>query len=748
MIHRSLCFVSSLIIVTVFLQSCVRSPKAREAAYLKKGEALVASKQYSRAILEFRNAMQVMPKDAEPYYQLGIAYMGAGDVFNAFRAFYGATELNPKHLQAQKKLAELLSLTEKNDFLQDAATRLRQVLAASPDDEEATDALALTEFRMGNSEDATRRLEQSLQKFPSRLKSSVVLAQLMLVEKDLHGAEEALKRAAATAPESSTAQLALGQLYILLRQPEKAEPEIRKAIQLDPKNGPALLSLGQLQVDAKRMDEAERTFKQLSALPDRTYRDLHAIFLYQTGQNDGAISELEAQMRQDADNRVRRSRLLALYLLTNRTQDAQKLVAAALKRNPKDMDALLQRSELYLNTRNPSQAEQDVKEVLQLHPDSARAHLALARVYAIEGLRNSNVQELHEALRLDHGMLPARLALAKSFVLANHPQAALNVLDETPESQKSAVAVIVWRNWALLQAGNRQELRSGLNRTLPVTRTAELVLQDGLLRMEEKDYDGSRADAKEVLRLKPEDSRGARLLADTYLARNEAPKATQQLVDAAASRPKSASMQYLVGQWYMRNGQIIDARKAFDATLASDPNFVSAAMNLAEIDRQEHRIDAARHRLQTLLAEHPGNVDALLLLASIDEASGDRAGETADYRSALGVDSSNVYALNNLACVLAMDNPDEALQLAGRAVGIAPDNAAVQDTLGWIYYRKGMYDSAVDHLKIAVDRDPSPRREFHLAMSYVKSGHPESGKELLQKALKQDPNLATTEQGW
>jgi hypothetical protein len=38
------------------------------------------------------------------------------------------TELNPKHSRTHKKVAELLGLTEKNDLLQDAATRLREVL--------------------------------------------------------------------------------------------------------------------------------------------------------------------------------------------------------------------------------------------------------------------------------------------------------------------------------------------------------------------------------------------------------------------------------------------------------------------------------------------------------------------------------------------------------------------------------------------------------------------------------------------
>jgi predicted Zn-dependent protease len=536
---------------------------------------------------------------------------------------------------------------------------------------------------------------------------------------------------------------------MMLQRPDKAEPEIRKAVQLDPKNGPALLSLALLQINGgKRMDEAEWTLKRLSALPGKTYKDLHAIFLYETGRKDSGISELEMLVRDDPGNRLMRGRLVVMYRGANRAQDAEKLMAGALKRNPRDTDALLQRSQLYLKEGRPRQAEQDLTEVLHFQSDSAQAHFALARVYAVEGLGNRRRHELDEALRLDKNLLPARLALAKNFVLANQPQAALDLLDDAPESQKRNLAVIAARNWALLQAGNTKELRASLNQALRIARTPELVLQDGLLRMKEKDYAGSRTDAEEVLRLKPEDSRGARLLADTYLALNEAPKATHRLAELAALHPKSASMQSLLGQWYMKNGQLVEARKALDAALAGDPGLVAAAINLAEIDVREHQLDAARQRLQAALAKQPRNVAALLLLAGINAEAGDRPGEIAAYRSVIATDGSNVFALNNLAYALAPDNPEEALELAKRAVELGPGNPAAQDTLGWIYYRKQMYDAAITHLKAAVDRDPNPRRQFHLAMSYAKSGHPESGRELLRNALRQDPSLATTEQGW
>jgi Tfp pilus assembly protein PilF len=93
-------------------------------------------------------------------------------------------------------------------------------------------------------------------------------------------------------------------------------------------------------------------------------------------------------------------------------------------------------------------------------------------------------------------------------------------------------------------------------------------------------------------------------------------------------------------------------------------------------------------------------------------------------------------------------DPDEASKLAQRAAELAPDNAAVQDTLGWVYYRKGNYTTALPYLKAAVTKEPTPRREFHLAVCYLKSGNKDLGEKLLQKAIREDPKLPAKEQGW
>ena len=100
-------------------------------------------------------------------------------------------------------------------------------------------------------------------------------------------------------------------------------------------------------------------------------------------------------------------------------------------------------------------------------------------------------------------------------------------------------------------------------------------------------------------------------------------------------------------------------------------------------------------------------------------------------------------ALNGLAYLLAdeANQPDEALKFAQQAKELAPYDPAVDDTLGWVYYRKGLYPVAAGHLEAAVAKEPNAVRKYHLAMTYFKSGDRPRGTVLLNQALKMDSTL-------
>jgi tetratricopeptide (TPR) repeat protein len=726
---------------------CGNSPQSREGNYLKRGAVQLARKDYSRAILEFRNAARAMPNDAEPYFQLGVAYLGAGGGAEAVSALRRATELNPNHAGAQLRLAELMALSRNEDVLRDAITRLESILSVSPDNLAATGALALAESRIGRIDDAAKRLEAALRKFPASLHTAVELARLKLNRQDLAGAEAVLKAAAGSSPQSAGAAVALAELYLLIEQPGQAGSYFQRALQLDPQSGPALMGLAAAQVAGRRLSEAEETLRRVAALPQKEYRPQHALFLYRTGKPEAALAEFEKLAGSDPADRVARTRLVSAYFAGNQLTKAAGVLSAVLKENPQDTDALLQRAQLSLRSGKTTDAVADLRSVLHFTPNAAPAHLAMAAAYRLQGMTHNERQELDQAVHLDPALLSARLMLARSF-LPQAPKSALQVLDDTPASQKQILAVTVERNWALLALGLAKDVRSALDAALGLGRIPELVLQDAVLRLTGKDYEGARASAGEVLKGNPEEVRAARVIADSYVAQKQLAKARESLAKIAAGRPGSAALQHLLGQWYMTTGELAAAREAFEAAKRANPKFFQAEFGLAEVDLRQGRVEPCKQRLAALVAADPKNVMALLKLAGLEEDSGNRPSAIARYRAVLDVDDANLFALNNLAYDLAVGSPDEALTLAQQAAEHAPDNPSVQDTLGWIYYRKGIYRTAIDHLKAAVDREPTPKRQFHLAISYLKYGDQDSGRRLLGKALQQDPTLPKTEHGW
>ncbi len=724
---------------------CARSPEAKEARFMSRGKDALKRKDYGRASLEFLNAIQVMPRDADAYYQLGLVFLATGDLQRGASALRKATELNPKHVDAQLRLSSLMAASRDLNAVKVAQQRLSDILAVAPDNGDVLDVLALTKFRLGKREEAEEGLEQALDKFPAQLQSSLVLAKLKLVQRDFAGAQQVLQNAVKANPQSAEAALALGRFYLLSGKTEQGQAEVRRALQIDSNNGPALQTLAELQFNSGHADEAERTFQQLSQLTDENYRPLHAAFLLKTGKLTGAIAEFEKLAKEAPDDRGTRTRLVAAYVAAGRTADAERTLKTSLEKNPNDSDALLQRSQIYVVSGKYADAEHDLQNLLHFRPDSAEAHYILSKVYGASGASLNQRQELAEALRLNPNLLAARVELAQRLIASNAASAALKVMNETPEAQRKKVAVIAARNWALLGVGDNSAARQGVDAGLAIAREPELLLQDGALKLVAKNPAGARASLEEALKMLPDSVPGWEFLRRASAAQKQSRNAVEMLQQVALKQPQSSKLSLLLGRWLMDERKPAEARTAFEAAKKADPKSTAADIALAQLDMIQGRMDPARQRLAEVLAAQPRNVTARLLLGEIAKKTGDRTGAIAQYRAVLEVDHDSVVALNDLAYILSKDSPDEALKYAQKAGELAPNNPEVQDTLGWVYYRKGIYRSAIGYLKTAMDKDATPPHKYHLGLAYLKVGNQNLGQKMVDAALEADPTLAATQ---
>jgi predicted Zn-dependent protease len=98
--------------------------------------------------------------------------------------------------------------------------------------------------------------------------------------------------------------------------------------------------------------------------------------------------------------------------------------------------------------------------------------------------------------------------------------------------------------------------------------------------------------------------------------------------------------------------------------------------------------------------------------------------------------------MNNLAFLLATENRnmDEALQLAQRAISKVPQNPEYQDTLAWVYIRKGMPQNAIPILSTVLRGAPNQAEyHFHLASALAATGKTPEARNELRTALANKP---------
>ncbi|MGD1092108.1 MAG: tetratricopeptide repeat protein [Bryobacteraceae bacterium] len=729
--------------LALFSSACASTPADKAAKAMRLGKEAVQKKDYSRATIEFKIAARSLPKDPEPLYQLALAYLEIGDVNTAVKALQVALTIDPQHTPSQLKMAELMALHSDPAVIREAEQRARAVMAASQGNSEAVTTLALAEMRLGETASAEEHLKAALSQFPKELAPAVLMATLRLQNKDSDGAEAVLKQLVDKLPKSTDALLAMERLYVSISKLTEAQVYVQRCLQVDPRNSAALMDLASIQAAQGQKAQAEQTYLKVSQLGDKQYRAVHAIFLFQDGRREDAINELNKLWRKDVEDRTLRSQLVSAYLASRRSSDAEQVLNAALKKNPKDVDALLQRAQIYLISNQPAPAEADLNRVLQFRPDSAEAHYFLARTHQLQGAAMNQRHELSRALELDPNLLIARIDLAGSLIAGGDARAALDLMNATPERQRDDVAAVVQRNWALWGKGDLVEMRKGVAKGLAAANNPELVLQQALLRFKDGDVAGGRKLLEDVLNANPEDLRALDTLARSFVAQNQTDLALDQVKLYAAKRPKSPALQQFLGMAMASTGKFVEARNAFEAAKASDSNYVGADFALAELDLTEGKLDAAGTRLNAVLAGNPDNVDARLLLGMVEEVAGKFDEATTNYRKVLANESRNLFALNNLAYRLANDSnqSDEALKYAQAALEIGPDNPAIQDTIGWAYYRKGLYKNALPYLTSASASGKIPVRLYHLSMLYAQLGDQKRAHQVFDSAFHMNPGM-------
>src|SRR5262249_9495995 len=156
--------------------------------------------------------------------------------------------------------------------------------------------------------------------------------------------------------------------------------------------------------------------------------------------------------------------------------------------------------------------------------------------------------------------------------------------------------------------------------------------------------------------------------------------------------------------------------------IQADPNNFEAYSLLGQLYITERRIDDAIAEFTVLTQKQSKPVAAYTFLGVLLKAQNKLTAAEEKYQRALELDPDAPVAANNLAWMYVETggNLDVAMDLAKKAKSRLPDRADINDTLGWIYYKKGLYSLAVPALLESTSKEPqNPVYHYHLGAAYV-----------------------------
>lgn len=701
-------------------------------------------KDYERAVIELQNALQATPGNAEARLLLGRAFLGKGDPAQAVRQFQVAVQLNPGLTDAHLALADTLNAAENPESSPLAESHASTALSQRPDDPDVLHALAVAEWRQDKRSLAMARLRSALAVAPGHLKSASALAYMQwTIDPKSPAAEKTMRDAAAKSASAVDGSLALARFFQMAGRSSEAEAELRRAVNVAPSNGTVLAELAALQNSSGRRAEAENTLARLSKIPDDRYLTAHAQYLFEGGKREEAIAELQRLWQEHPKSKSIPLWLTRFSLQTGKLVEAEKHIKWISGRDALTPEALELQADLHFRRGRLQEADQTVNRALSARPTSSSGHYLKAQILQAMGKPVEARSALQLALNGNPGMASARVQLSQSLRNARELQQAFQVIDGAPPEQRGDLPIIVERVWVLLAQKRYAVARPDVEKALAMSRNPVTLLQAGLLALQEKRTTAGRAFLEESLILAPGNLEALNAIVLSLAAERQVPAAIERLRQQAAKVPQSAPIQVALGNLLEQTGDLAGARAAYAAARQIDPANEQALVASARMHLVQGQTEEARKMLQDLLSRQPGSVDGLLAMGMLEEGAGRYDQAVQAYRKVLQADPNHVVAKNNLVARLS-EQPgslDEALRLANELRGAASTEPEIEDTIGWVYYRKGSFEPAIEHFSRAAARSRNPRIHYHLAMAHFAAGNRAQGKKAMAAALELDPNL-------
>ncbi|MDR3627805.1 MAG: tetratricopeptide repeat protein [Ignavibacteriaceae bacterium] len=473
----------------------------------------------------------------------------------------------------------------------------------------------------------------------------------------------------------------LSDIYTNARQNDSAAVVLSKIISMDSSNVEAYYKLARI-YETNRPAKAISIYQTITNIIGPDWNVLMHVSELQAGQENfkDAAASVKQILTLDPGNAALKKLLAEYYQRAKMYDEAVKVIDDVLVSNPDDLDAHDRKAQIYLSENKWDTASEEYSYILKQHNVPLDLKIRIGATYFERSLKDSSLLPVTKDFfkTIDKDTANWQVKMYLGAIALNEKND-----PDAIENFKAATQLASWNVEAWVRLGG--------------------------LYFDNKKYDEAEKVLHEAVIYFPEDFRVNLILGLSFAQLNKNAEAKVNLKKAVELNPKD-----------------VTAISAYGYTLS-----------------QLKENDEAVVYIKRALSFTPEDANLLGTLGLIYD--GQKKWNECDsvYEKALSIDSSSALLNNNFAYSLSERGIklDRALRMAKIAIKAEPDNSAYLDTIGWIYFKAGDFNSAIEYIQKALKvGGEKPDILEHLGDIQYKMGERDKAKSSWQKALDLDKN--------
>ena len=736
----------------------------------------IRGRQFKEALAAAAKARAMDPNSAEMHYQSGSIQHVLGDRNAALAAYDKALEIEPKHGDARIARAGMYLDAKRNE---DAAKDVAVLLTGAPTEPRGWYLSALLAEREGKQQ----AMKVALTKITALLDPIPVpyirfRPQILLLNGQAHYALgerekakpffEAFQRVQPGSPVSKL----LANIQLAEGNHDRAIESLELYLRAFPNDSQAMALLASAHMAKGRHARAASLMQE--ALRRKDEPELYTAYglsLMGTGQTANALTQLETAYKKDPGQTQAAYALVGLYLrggqapkaltvanalatrqpanpsfqnLLGLAKTASKDVAGAraafeqaLKLDPTLLSASLNLARLELATNNMARAQALLDGVLKADERNTEAMYEQAALAERRGDTAGAMRWLQRGQDIGGASdLRPGLALVDLHMRKGRKDDALKVSMQLSSNAPDNLAVALALARTQLSVSDYASARNTLNTATRLGQyNAPVQVEIALLQLASRNVPGAAYSVDKALSEKPDYLPALVLMTEIEMRQGELSKAEQRAQQIARREPKLPVGYSLQGDLAMARKQPSQALDFYRKAHQIQPSLDTLTRLSKALAAQDPK--AAVQLLEQWVKAKPTDAAARQALAEAHVRGGDLSAARREFETLREQRPKDPGVLNNLANVLVRLKDPQALPVAEQALAAAPNNVVMIDTAGWVAFRSGKPERALQLLRDARLRDPENAEiRYHLGAALVAGGRKTEARDELEAALR------------